>query len=175
MTQGATKLRAIQRWREDLTGSGGDDLPRFNIDLACHIDGDGRLHGDAALFLAFRNLDLPRRVSGSALDYNQDVATWMSRQDSAAVITAFTGIKIEDARQLVEPRLLWETDFDLASLRGREFVNVLDGYLATGIVDWQRVIDARRVAAAKAERKRQRKLQPAGAESDADADSEVAA
>ena len=133
------KHRVIAQWKEDLLET--EDFPKFHIDYECVEQKNGKLVGDASLFLAYRNVHVEiDAAEGDIKSRNREIATWMKNKRSSEIIHAFTGIPLEDAVQLTEPRALWEVNYELQRVTPRQYLSVLEGYLATGVVDWARLL-----------------------------------
>lgn len=130
----------IKQWREDLLDRSMGI--RFNADYSCVLDENDVIMGDAAMFLVYRNADLVE---------DRDIFRWYENvvaripgmkdlaagyHDSELIVTHFTGIPLADSCKLMWPTVLLNQDFDLTKLTTKDFVNVLDVYLETGIVDW---------------------------------------
>ncbi len=121
-----TKLfdKVIAQWKEDLLDK---DFPKFNMDYEI-IEHPGKtFEGDAALFLAYRIVE--------------DLTEFYKHNTGWAVITKYTNIPIDRARELLWPTVLLEdSEFDLSSITPEQFISVLDVYLETGIVDWEIIL-----------------------------------
>jgi hypothetical protein len=123
----------IQQWIEDLTDPAFG--VKFNSEYACILNDTDGLEGDASLFLVMRYAELKNTM---------DVFPWYENANPAegdfcvseTVVTAFTGIPLEDSRDLIWPSALYDADYDTESLTAHQFVQVLQNYLDTGVVDW---------------------------------------
>lgn len=150
------KHRVIQQWKEDLLET--EDFPKFHIDFECVEQKNGKLVGDSSLFLAYRNVHVEIDLAERDIDgRSREIATWMKNKRSSEIIHAFTGIPLEDAVQLAEPRALWEANYELQRVTPRHFIAVLDGYLATGVVDWARLLPKNGRVSTHSDLRRQRK------------------
>jgi hypothetical protein len=129
--------RVIDQWKKDLVDPLG---PRFNLDFPIRVfEGTDalRFEGDPGMFLAYHFADI---------ESDEDLADWMSTHRSEDIISFFTGIPLVDAKALIEPKCLWDVDYDTHKITASQFIDVLDQYLATGFILWQKVLmDEQRV------------------------------
>lgn len=127
--------KVIERWRIHLLDR---ESPRFNIDYPIleHEGRDGdpkRFEGDPGFILAYFT-ELP------GVENDTQLSAWMSDKQTEVLINIWTGIPLDDARKLVEPSALWQVNYPTRSITAKQFVSVLDTYLETGLVLWEKVI-----------------------------------
>jgi hypothetical protein len=124
----------IAQWVEDL--SDPDFGVVFNADYPIALTKRGKVTGDAALYLAIRNADVDP----------SDIFRWYETlkkerrkfHSSDYIVNMFTGIPLDTANKLMYPReLLDDPQFDMLRIKPKYFLEVLDVYLKTGVVDWK--------------------------------------
>lgn len=125
--------KVIQRWRTDLL-SDDTTRPRLNMDYPI-LEHEGtdpsRFEGDAGFILAYTYADITD---------DKELSEWMSDKSTEALIHHWTGIPLEDAKKLLEPRELWAVNYPVENITAKQFVRVLDKYLESGHVLWQLII-----------------------------------
>lgn len=131
-TPTAEQAKRIAQWKQDLLSTEG---PRFNIDYPI-LEHEGtkpdRFEGDAALFLAYHYADIQD---------DSELSEFMSTKNSEQLINFYTGIPVADAKQLLEPKILWDYhDYDTSKITAQQFLGVLDVYLETGKVLWEKIV-----------------------------------
>lgn len=122
----------IDRWRHDLLSNDG---PKFNMDFEIlehegRQDDPKRFEGDPGLFLAYTYADI---------DDDSQLSAWMADKSSETLITVWTGIPRDKAEQLINPKHLWQIGYPTRTITAKQFVEVLDIYLETGNVLWEKV------------------------------------
>lgn len=125
--------KVITRWRADLL-SEDTHRPRFNMDYPIleHEGSDpSRFEGDPGFILAYTYADVKD---------DSELSGWMADKQTEALIHHWTGIPVEDAKKLVEPKRLWEVNYPTRTITAKQFVMVLDKYLESGHVLWELVL-----------------------------------
>lgn len=129
--------KVVKQWKDDLRMTEG--VPRFNMDYPI-IEHEGkpddaeRFEGDPGLFLAWHY------AVGQDIENDTKLSEWMSTRSTEEMITRFTGIPADDAYQLLNPEALWKRNYPTRKLTPHQFVAVLDLYLETGHVLWEKVL-----------------------------------
>lgn len=125
--------KVIARWRADLLNTDAS-RPRFNIDYPV-LEHEGtdpsRFEGDPGFILAYTYAEIKD---------DSELSEWMVDKQTEALIHHWTGIPIEDAKKLVEPKRLWDENYPTRDLTAKQFVMVLDKYLESGRVLWELVL-----------------------------------
>lgn len=113
------KKEIIEQWKRDMLDK---EFPRFNMDYEIIEHPKREYEGDAALFLAYRHVNA------------HDLSAWYADKRSYEIITMFTDIPLKDARALLNPP---DGDgVDYTYIKPKDFIQVLDLYLETGMVAW---------------------------------------
>lgn len=126
----------IDQWIDDLLDTNFGI--KFNADVPYGRTPKGKLMGDAALFLAYRQV---------AVNDDEELFKWLSAINvppdedylvSELVVHTFTRIPLKESRALLWPQeLLNHPEYDLAKMTPKHFVRTLRTYLETGIVSWE--------------------------------------
>ena len=130
--------KIIRQWKQDLLDKGVG--PRFNIDYPV-IEHEGRpgdatrFEGDPGFFLAWHFA-----IDNGEVEDDTKLSEWLAKRTTEEMITRYTGIPLDVAKQLVEPEALWKVNFPTRTLTPKQFVAVLDKYLETGHVLWETII-----------------------------------
>jgi hypothetical protein len=139
MTYPALRQDIIAQWRADLIDN--DFGIVFNADYSIITNADGKMEGDAALFLAYRNANI---TSDDQLvkwyEAHPQVSLDEDMTISERIVRDFTGIPIEDARKLMWPQALLDADYDLSKITPQQFLQILDMYLGTGTINWSQYL-----------------------------------
>lgn len=130
--------KVIKQWKDDLLDKGVG--PRFNIDYPV-IEHEGspgdatRFEGDPGFFLAWHF-----GIESGEVEDDTQLSEWLSNRTTEEMITRYTGIPSDVAKQLVEPVALWKVNYPTRKLTAKQFIAVLDKYLETGHVLWETVL-----------------------------------
>lgn len=122
----------IQQWCADLLSGDG---PTFNMDYEI-LENEGRpddpkrFEGDPGLFLAYTYADI---------EDDSQLSAWMHDKSSEQLISVWTGIPRDKAAQLINPVSLWKIGYPTRTITPKQFVDVLEIYLKTGNVLWEKV------------------------------------
>jgi len=130
--------KVIKQWKHDLLDKGVG--PKFNIDYPV-LEHEGkpgdatRFEGDPGFFLAWHFA-----IESGEVEDDTQLSEWLSTRTTEELIARYTGIPLDAAKQLLEPRALWEVNYPTRKLSPKQFIAVLDKYLETGHVLWQQVL-----------------------------------
>ena len=129
--------KVIKQWKKDLLDQ---NCPKLNIDYPI-LERDGqpgdakRFEGDPGFILAWHFA-----IEGGDVEDDTQLSEWMSYRTTEDIIFRYTGIPIDVAKQLVEPAALWRVNYPTRSITPKQFISVLDSYLETGLVLWEKVL-----------------------------------
>lgn len=130
------KYAIINEWLNDLKDSSFE--VKFNMDYGCILNTRGKIEGDAALFLAIRH---------APIQHNNEIHEWYADyippkgySTPEAIVSQFTNIPIDHARELFWSKDLLNWPGELSHIRARMFVQVLEAYMETGKVLWSHVL-----------------------------------
>jgi len=128
----------IKQWKADLVMR--DGVPRFNMDYPI-IEHEGspddatRFEGDPGLFLAWHF-----GIDNKEIESDTKLSEWMADRSTEEIITRFTGIPADASHELLNPEALWKKNYPTRKLTPFQFIAVLDLYLETGMVLWEKVL-----------------------------------
>lgn len=128
-------IPVIDQWIDDLTDKELNIV--FNADIQFGRTPRGKLTGDAAFFLAYRNA--PHADDEALLKWLRGIEVPRDEDylPSELIVHTYTRIPMKDVKALLWPQILLdEPDYHLEKMTPRQFVKTLKAYLETGVVSW---------------------------------------
>jgi hypothetical protein len=153
-TDAEIKYDVVEQWIEDLRDP--DFGVVFNADYPIALTSRGKVTGDAALYLAIRNAD----VDTDAIFrwYEELKKDRRKYHSSDYIVNMFTNIPLDSAHKLMYPQvLLDDPQFEMTRIKPRYFIEVLQVYLKTGVVDWKLFYHLESIDAEKAAKRKEKK------------------